>query len=211
MKHINIILLSLAAAAGCGISPQDAADELNYSSVHSEEWCDFNPAPPGVEVDKASNHPNGYGITALYGCFEDDTTWPGGFCFAPFTKNWTVKIFQDGQSSEWFKNATDEYGATQNVLSSADWSVTRVSGSSFNMAIHTGTTNPNGSGTLGASLQSSWINLGNITGQGDYWTYAYCEAWLFKASIEANGAYQSASAAQKTRYLKNLWQHEYGH
>src|SRR5690606_28764248 len=115
------------------------------------KWCDFNPQPP-IDTDKAFRHPDGYGITGTYGCFEDDAGWPGGFCMAPGTRTWRVRLFQDGQDSLWFKRSTDEYGATASVLNGIGWTVSRVGNNTYNMAVHTGTVNPDGSGTLGASF-----------------------------------------------------------
>ncbi len=203
-KSISVVLLSLA----CGVSPMDAAEELSVSS----SWCGWNPSPPSENVEKFSNHPNGYGITSTLGCFDSGATWPGGYCFAPSSTWQWVRIYKDGQTDAWFKNATDEYGVLEARLNEADWDVSRVSGlpgqRSPTIEVHTGTTDP--TGYLGTAQYGGWV-LADTTDQGEYWTVTNCTATLFKTSIEANQFYQAASSARKLLYLKNLWQHEMLH
>ena len=206
MKNLWMVLLVLCA---CGVSPHDAAVELEHVSSHPEGWCGWEGGPPVEDVEKAFNHPDGYGITNTFGCFDSATTWPGGFCYAPEFLVIDWKLFKGGQDDAWYKKSTDEFGVVANLLNARGWTVTRDGDAVYDYSGHTGTTHPQG--YLGSSVQSGWINHGNITGQGDYWTYNKCESWLYRTSIEANQFYQAASTTQRDKYLKNLWQHEYGH
>lgn len=77
------------------------------------------------------------------------------------------------------------------------------------MNVHTDSTTTT-SGVLAESLQNTWT-LHTGFSQGDYWTYAKCDVKAYRARINANIYYQSATTTQKNRWEKNMWQHEYGH
>lgn len=213
----NLLALLLLLIVGCGISPEDAASELERSAAAPEEWCGYKPEMPDLNdvsfpevVNKSFVHPVGYGITAEYGC-DPIADWPGGFCWAPATKTHKWRVFNDGTDPTWIEKMNNEFGVMRDILNAHDWSITKVSDNSWTMASRIGTVNPDGSGTLGASKQTVWTNYGDLTGQGDYMTYAKCEAWTYRTSIEANVFYQAASSAEKDKYVKNIAQHEGGH
>lgn len=191
-------------ALGCGVSPQDAADGLDDNATHSEQWCgwDFD-----TIVDKIFPVPDGYGFTAAGGCFAADTTWPGGYCYAPASTTQIVRLFQDTQDAAWFKNSTDEYGAVANRLNAIGWNVSRVSNNTYTTEVRTSTTHPDG--WLGNAVPTQVATSANT--HGELRLFSHCVATLYRTSIEANQFYQAASAAQKIKYLKNLWDHEMGH
>lgn len=209
--NVKFLILVLAALlAACGVSPHDADLGLSASVASPDDWCGFNPQPP-QNTDKIFIHPDGYGLTGTYGCFEEDEEWPGGFCWAPGTQVHLVRLYTDGQDAAWFKQLTDEFGSWRDRLNTRGWRITRwsMAGTVPTMNAHTDstTTSP---GVLGESLQNTWT-LHSGFDQGDYWTYAKCDVRLYRARIEANVFYQAATAAQKVKYVKNLWDHELSH
>lgn len=216
---IPIIALTMA----CGISPQDAADHLDSDLSHVEDWCGWKAPDPltmdivnvvdhsgeGLDVDKAFDHPDGFGLTGTYGCFDADATWPGGFCWAPGTLHVVTRIWQDGQPQAWYQNSTDEYGSWKNQLNARGWSITRVSSGTATMNVHTDptTTSP---GILGESLQNTWT-LHTGFSQGEYWTYDKCDVKVYQKRIELNQYYAAASPTEQDHYQENTYAHEYGH
>lgn len=221
MKYMMLVTMLLTF--GCGVSPDEASDELDRLISHSEEWCgwgEHNHPPekePGQkplyevqeEVEKWFN-PQGYGIGGDdQFCATGSTPWAGGYCVTPDTKTVRFRLIQGTQDNAWFKHSTDIYGIVETQLNGFGWSISRV-GSSGNPTYEakTGTTDP--TGYLGTSQGSGWAWVAT-TPQGEFWIRNHCVATLFRTSIEANWAYQAASSTQKMKFLKNMWRHEYMH
>lgn len=197
-----ILLVTCGLLAACGVSPVEADKELRRSVETPDQWCSVK-LHEDTE-DKLGYHPEGYGITATYGCFSED--WPGGFCYAPGTKTFVVKVFTDGQDAAWIANANNEYGSWRDRLNSRGWNISK-SNTGYNMEVRTSmVATP---GVLGAT---DFFMLDFLEApRGDYIRYEYATVTLFRARIEANVFYQSANATQKQKYLKNIWDHEYSH
>lgn len=205
------LILLVSFILGCGIAPTDAGKTLELISGQTSEWCGWGPPDPDtMEVEKAFNHPDGFGLTGTYGCFEFDAQWPGGFCWAPGTLVVKGRLFTDGQNTAWVNNMTDEWNSWKNRLNARGWQVSETTGSPApTMNVHTDTTT-SGPGVLAESLQNTWT-LHSGFDQGDYWTYAKCDVKVYKLRIEALPAYIASSSSQRTKYLHNIWDHEYEH
>lgn len=207
MNVYKILAFISLLATACGVSPQDASDNLEYSSEHPEEWCGWHPPQPeDATVEKAFNHPNGYGVTAAYGCFTGG--WTGGFCYAPEHKVHRIRLFQDGQDAAWFKNLTDEYGAIRDRMNARGWQVSKWATGNPTPTMEAHTDSLSGPGVL-AEVDYNGLTYWEFP-NGDYITYAECIAVAHRPRIEANVDYQSASATQQQKWLKNMWDHELG-
>jgi hypothetical protein len=209
MNNFNklIALTTLAFSFACGVSPEMAADGLEALAV-DESTCGYEghqAAEEDLDIEKRFV-PNGFGITSTYGC-SISAQWPGLKCQIPFSKEFDMRVTSDGQDYAWNSYLGDALDSILFVTDDAGWNITEVvSGAPFQF--RTSTTHPEG--YLGA-MQSREVETIPAGSQGSYLVHHRCMAVLYRTGIEANWAYQAASAAQKARYIRNLAKHEMWH
>src|SRR5690349_9224706 len=139
------VLFLVLFVFGCGVSPKEAAKSLDDSLVHPDSWCKYEAEEPS-EVDKSFNHPDGYGITSTFGCFDSASTWPGGYCYVPSSKSQRVRLFQDGQLYTWYTHQVSTFLEVQSRMNDLDWTVDQWSTGqpTPTIELHTGSTESNG-------------------------------------------------------------------
>lgn len=198
---------ALVIGQGCGVSPEQAADELERLTEHPEEWCGWAHDNGIVDGVDKQTIPDDYGNTAAPGGCNSTGVWPGGFCWVPANTNITWQNTLNSGISSWNLAQTGAMNALESEVDPlSGWEITQVA-SGGNYETYVGTTHPQG--FLGSANMFSYLAV--ATPQGEMRLYEFCSAVLFKTHILDNQFYQAASSSQKSKYIRNLHGHEKRH
>jgi hypothetical protein len=199
------MIAGLFFTTACGISPEQAVDGLE-DLANDPSTCGYEGVQAEQEEIEKFFLPNGYGITSTYGC-SSSATWPGLKCLIPFSKQFRMKIAADGQDPNWVAIVDEARDSVVIIANSNGWDIENNDGPAP-FQLRTSTSVPEGwLGTIKTSLVET-ISAGS---QGDFKVHGQCKAMIYRDSVEANWAYQASSAAQRARYVRNLFRHEMYH